>query len=78
MGFDLLKPTSAFIRSARSDLPHDHEISAVARDWMLEDKANRVVETVRRWTCTEHVLWERKEKTKPMQLASKGLGCGTG
>jgi len=55
-------------------LGFDHQISTQARDWMLEDKANRIVETVKCWTCTEHVLWERKDKTKPMQLASKGLG----
>ena len=44
-----------------------------ARDWMLEDKANRIVETVQKVYSTQ-VLWERVDKTKPMQLAPKGLG----
>ena len=44
-----------------------------ARDWMLKDKANRIVETVQGVYPTQ-VLWERIDKTKPMQLAPKGLG----
>ena len=42
-----------------------------ARNWMLEDKANRIVETIQGLVYSTQVLWERKDKTKPMQLGPK-------
>ena len=42
-----------------------------AHDWMLKDIANRIVESIQGSVYSTQVLWERKDKTKPMQLGPK-------